>query len=76
MARYYFHIRDERVFIPDDEGLDLLDMHAARIEARLSARDLGMAEIGKSCLGDRRAIEISDRSGKVLETVAIRTFLN
>jgi hypothetical protein len=76
MTRYYFHIRDELVVIPDDEGLDLLDMHAARIEARLSALDLGMAEIRKGCGVDRRAIEIADRKGKILETVPIRAFLH
>lgn len=76
MARYFFHIRDASVVIPDDEGIELRDMHAARIEARQSAVDLGTAQMRLGQGIDRHAIEIADCHGKVLETVPVRSFLN
>jgi uncharacterized protein DUF6894 len=40
MPRYYFHIRDGDTFILDDEGFELADMEAVKIEAFRSAMDL------------------------------------
>jgi hypothetical protein len=33
MTRYYFDLRDGNIFIADPEGLDLLDIAEAQIEA-------------------------------------------
>jgi len=76
MTRYFFHIREAAIVIPDEEGLELQDIQAARIEARRSAYDLGTAEFRRGCGVERRAIEIADRDGNVLETLPLRAFLN
>jgi hypothetical protein len=52
MPRYYFDLRDGEIFIEDVEGLELLDIEEAQIEAAefLSdmVKDLSMREAKKS----------------------------
>jgi uncharacterized protein DUF6894 len=38
--RFFFHIRDGGVLVPDDEGMELSDMRAAHAQAVLSSNDL------------------------------------
>lgn len=40
MPRFYFDIRDGSYLAPDEEGVDLVDLHAAKIEAVHSLADL------------------------------------
>lgn len=40
MNRYFFHIRSGNVVVPDDEGMYLFGMEAARAEALLRCGDL------------------------------------
>jgi hypothetical protein len=40
MPRFYFHIRDGRKLIPDEEGLGLPNFSTAKREAVRSAREL------------------------------------
>jgi hypothetical protein len=75
MPHYYFHIRDGEHLLVDDEGLCCDDMDAARFEARASARDLLAQEIRHGVTPDGRKIEITDRDGAVVETVALRDVL-
>ena len=68
MARYYFHIRDEGLFIEDDEGADYADLKAVHQEALLSARELisHAALMGNNI--PTRTFEITDEQGRIVLT--------
>jgi hypothetical protein len=59
MARFFFHIREDDTFIPDDEGVELTDLSAAEQEA-LEA----VASIARDRLpaGQARSITIEVRT--------------
>jgi hypothetical protein len=40
LGRFYFHVHKGKKLIPDEEGRDLPDVHAAVHEAQLAAREL------------------------------------
>jgi hypothetical protein len=62
VARYFFHLHECGVFIPDEEGQELDDAEAARRQAVLEARHVMAAEVqtGKLCLSCR--IEVVDET--------------
>ena len=72
MPRYYFHIRDGKELIRDDEGTELPDPEAAHAEALASARDLAMDEIRSHRRVDGRVIEITSEFGDTIEKLAVR----
>ena len=51
-------------------------MAEARLEARLSARNLAMAEMRGGRSVDASEIEIADGRGKILAAIAVRSSLN
>jgi hypothetical protein len=59
MPRFFFDVREEARFIPDDEGLELANLDRAEREAAKAA-----AEIGRDRLpsGDAREITIEVRN--------------
>lgn len=66
MTRYFFDSRDGEKFIPDELGIELPDVEAARDQAALA-----LAEIAKDVLpgSSRREIVIEVRDGApVLKT--------
>jgi hypothetical protein len=65
--RYFFHIRDEGKFIPDDEGIECGTFDAAQEEAQASAWDLARA----GCSSVSVSVEIADRSGNALGSVRV-----
>jgi hypothetical protein len=69
---YFFNILHCGQLIPDDEGLYLPDMEAARIEARHTANDLvaGDIVIGKSVSAD--VVQITTVAGEVVEALPVR----
>jgi len=72
MPRFYFHLRDD-LDVPDDEGVDLPDLEAARAEAVRCAR----ITFGEDAKHDGRVvlhhrIDIEDEQGAVLDTVHLR----
>ncbi len=69
--RYFFHVRDRQGLIRDEEGTELRDLAAARLEAFLSARDFAMEDLRRGGPVLLRQIEIADRSGKVLSTMPV-----
>ena len=71
MIRYYFHIRDGWDLIPDDEGMDLSGIDAARAEAYSSADDLARAGIRDGKAAAAWAIEIADQAGNILGRVCV-----
>ena len=69
MPRFYFHLFND-VDAPDNEGLDLLDLAAARLHAGNQARFTAGETVklqGKINL--RHRIDIEDHRGNVLDTV-------
>ena len=71
MARYYFHIRDSWNLIPDEEGMELPTMNAARTEAYASADDISRAAIQDGLNVQACAIEIADQAGNILDSVKV-----
>jgi hypothetical protein len=74
--RYFFHVRDRRGLIRDDEGSELPDLAAAQIEAWLSARDFAMEDLKRGGPVLIREIEIEDEKGRVLGTMPVLNILH
>lgn len=72
MPRDLFHIRDRGNFIRDEEGMELADLHAARLEATVSAHAMLADAIADADNIAHQMIELSDRSGRVLVELALR----
>lgn len=75
MAMYYFHLRDGEHFVPDETGMDLTDMQAARVEAVRSARDILADQLRAGEALDGQAIEITNDAGEVLDVVKFKDAL-
>ena len=71
MGRYYFHIRDGRNVIPGEEGMELSDIYAARVEAHASADDLANEAIREGSSVAAWVIEIADEAGNILGRVGM-----
>jgi hypothetical protein len=71
-VRFYFHIRDQDLLIPDKEGSELSNIADARQEARASALDFAMEDLRGGHRIDERRIEIANEDGEILETVSVR----
>ena len=63
MSRYFFHIRDGLVFVPDEEGMECRDVSAAREEALFSACDIALSDLRRGVTGPAVTIEIEDEDG-------------
>jgi len=76
MGRYYFHLRldDDRI-IADQEGTDLPDTVAARLEALAAARQLLADAIKSGSEHFPKAFVIADAEGHELETVPLAAAL-
>ena len=69
MPRFYFHLFND-VDAPDNEGLDLLDLAAARLHAGNQARfTAGETVKLQGRIDLRHRIDIEDHRGNVLDTV-------
>jgi hypothetical protein len=71
MPRFYFHILSDGVTIPDDEGLELLNLLAAQAEAMASARDLALSADRDGFGRESRSVQIVDAAGTVLDSVPV-----
>lgn len=75
MPRYYFDLRDTEIFIEDAEGLELLDIEEAQIEAAefLSdmVKDLSMREAKQS--GHPMSVEVRQEN-EILFTLGFKFF--
>jgi hypothetical protein len=76
VARYYFHIRDREVFIPDDDGMELHDIDAALIEARTTAKEWIAADVRSGRGIGASIIEITDWKGVILNALLMRGTLH
>src|SRR5580693_1320717 len=71
MPRYFFHVRDADGEVSrDQEGQDLPDLEAARIEAISANREMLGERLLHGGSLNHRQIEIADETGKALLTIA------
>lgn len=63
MSRYFFHIRDGLIFVPDEEGMECRNMMAMEAEARASARDMVNAMLRSRTPSIPASIEVEDEQG-------------
>jgi len=68
MPRFFFHFRDQNGFKKDEEGQDLLDLHAAHAEALKSAQEL-WSDLPSDMAREEISIEIADETGETVLTV-------
>lgn len=74
MPRYYFHLYSHDR-IPDEEGVDLPDLAAARMEAVLSARELMAADVARGRLQLDQRIEVTDENSRIVLAVPFRDII-
>jgi len=75
MSRYFFHIRDGRVLIRDEEGMECRTMAAVLDEARASARDIA-SEARWGLDAPLASIEIEDEDGNGVQSGTPTTWLH
>jgi hypothetical protein len=68
MPMYFFDTRDEDRFIEDDDGVDLPDLAAVKIEAARSLTELAR-DVIPGTLRRELAVEVRDDLGPVLRTI-------
>jgi len=72
MPHYFFHIIDHGNVITDEEGMELVDLEAARLEASISAQAMLMDASADSEDISHQVIEVSDKAGRVLAKVVLK----
>lgn len=72
MARYYFNFRSPQNVVLDEEGLDLLDVRAAREEALATVREDFANAIKTGSVPQPYSIVITDASGREVETITTK----
>jgi hypothetical protein len=75
MAHFYFHIKGENCFVPDEEGSELPDIQAAGNEALNDARDLAIEALKKRQDVNGNRIEVATGDGEVVMAVPVRAVL-
>ena len=75
MGRFFFHIRMGDQVISDQEGSDLPDVAAARLEALAAARYILADAIRYGTENIPEAFVIADSEGRELETVNLAVVL-
>ena len=75
MGRFYFHLRSGENVIADEEGSDLPDIAAARLEALAAARYILAEAIRSGAKNIPEAFVIADSEGRELETVNLAVVL-
>jgi hypothetical protein len=73
MPRYYFHIREGKHLVKDEEGLDLPSLLAAEREAEMSGRELLADMLRDRTPLDGQALEITNDTGSVLKVVPLKS---
>ena len=71
VSRFYFHIYDD-IVANDEEGLELPNLAAARLQALKGARELMTEQIRHGCLELSHWIDVTDEGGDKVLTIAFR----
>jgi hypothetical protein len=69
MPHFYLHVRNAVASANDEEGEDFADLAAAREKATAGARSILSEEVKGGLLDLRGAIDIADRTGKIVLTI-------
>ena len=69
MPRFFLHVHNRMGFAPDDEGLELPDLAAAREAAVAGIRSIVSEEVGQGTLDLAGRIDICGENGEVLMAV-------
>ncbi len=65
MPRYYFNVYDDIIAI-DEEGLDLPNVEAARLQALIGARDLIATQVRHGYFVRSHWIDVTDERGELV----------
>lgn len=76
MPRFYFHIYDDQGAIPDTEGLDCVDLEAAKREGKASAQEMLAEEMRAGRTVDHRRIEVTAEDARVVAVYPFRDSLH
>jgi len=71
VPRYYFDVYDD-VIAKDDEGMELPNIAAARLNAIAGARDIIAAQVRHGYLVRSHWIEVRDEAGETVLTLPFR----
>ena len=71
MPRYFFHVYDD-IIAHDDEGAELPNLAAARLNALLGARDLISEQVRRGYIVLSHWIDVADEQGETVLTVTFR----
>ncbi len=72
MGHYYFHLCDGSHVVPDPEGVELMDLEAARRCALAAAHLTLSQEIKVGGFNPAYRIDIEDESGTVVHSLPLR----
>ena len=75
MARYYFNFRSAQNVVIDENGLDFIDVRAARDEAMASVREDYANAIKAGWTHPPYSIMITDASGREVATITAEDVL-
>lgn len=59
MPRYFFDTRDDDEYIKDDEGVDLPDIEAAKVQAATSLAELAL-DVLPGCVKRELSVEVRE----------------
>jgi len=75
MGRFYFHLKQNNELLPDEEGIELPSVEAARTEALKTVRELVSQAITAGKPNVPEALVIADEAGRTLEIVPLASVL-
>lgn len=76
MSRYFFHIRDGQILVPDEEGMECRNLLAAQEEAWASAIDMKDAALRSYSARPAASVEIEDELGNTVHGTAPARWMN
>ena len=71
MPRYFFHVYDD-IIAEDEEGLELPNLAAARLNALRGARDLIAEQVRRGYVVLSHWIDVLDEQGEKVLTITFR----
>ena len=76
MAKYFFHIRSDDTYSPDDQGVDFPTIEAAKREAITAAREMIADMVIEGDPLDGMRFEVTDESGNIVLILPFRFVLD
>lgn len=76
MPRFFFNIYDSAGIIPDTEGMEFLDVDAAKREGEESARELLASDIRARRAINVQRVEVTTEDGTAIASFLFRDLLH